>query len=158
MSKKEVGSRKLSLTHTHNTHTLFFPLSLSLFYLINTPIGSTSWPIRLCFPPRLTQVNYKYGFKQCKARLPSHQQTASSIDTNSRTLLFSYWQLVSYRTTNARAGDGAGSVPEFIQKLFRYSIGFKYGCRKKKGYNTRPWMNGWQLMMDNMERLFLLDS
>lgn len=47
--EKEVGSRKLSLTHTHNTHTLFFSLSfLSLPYQL-APIESTSWPIDFAF-------------------------------------------------------------------------------------------------------------
>lgn len=68
------------------------------------------------------------------------------------TLAYNADSLFLYRTTNARAGDGAGSVPEFIQKLFRYNVGFEYGCRKKGvQYEGNRAMDGWRLifMMDN---------
>lgn len=145
MSKKRSGQENC-LLHIPTIHTHFFFPSLFFLYLTNSPPLNPPVGQLTLHSSKIKQVNYKYGFQRCKTGLPSHQQTASSIDTYIYlTLVYNADNLFLYRATNARTGDGAGSVPEFIQKLFRYNVGFEYGCAGKKGHNTREieqWMGG----------------
>ena len=145
--RKKRSGQENCLLHIPTIHTLgFFFLLFFFLSLINTPIGSTSWPIRLVIPPRLSRPITNMDSNDVKPDYPLTNKRQVEL-THSHDLAFHADTLFLFRTTNARTGDGAGSVPEFIQKLFRYNVGFRVWLQEKRG-TIRGYkaVDGWQLI------------